>query len=180
MSTIDHSDEFRGEAERLAKLHDEVLTSFNITQERWWRELVGDRLTSMLGNSTEAMNLLLDTDPRIRSVAIQVLTYYWRPTTSLTQACEQFAINDPDPDVRTQAISSLGISYLRTNDYRIRQLLASIVADDKQPEAIRTVAYDSLLVVCGSSDPKFDACIKAQRPVRFPEDVNWSIVTESL
>jgi hypothetical protein len=110
-----------------------------------WTIKIGDvRMRRLLASRAYAEEAVLDADPKLRGVALCVLTHYWEHRDWLINTCEQLALTDPDESVRDNAAYCLGVIVETAPDLRIARLLASIVRNELQPVKVRETAYEAL------------------------------------
>jgi hypothetical protein len=163
--------------QELMKQENEFQERSRLQRLRYWRALVGSSLDEMLRNPDDTATCLQSQSPQVRAVALQVLTCYWNyRSEEFATVCERLAFHDPSPEVKEHAVWSLGMCYSRTDDKRVSKLLASVVRNEQEAEAIRACAYQALLLVRIVRDPQLQACLREVRFLRFPDDVNWSLV----
>jgi hypothetical protein len=141
-----------------------------------WRDAAGSRADAMLRSQSEAVNSLADPSPTIRFVALQVLTYHWEVDAMIVHRGEVILRSDPDVGVRCQAVNTIERFYPRSNNSRIMNTLAEIVRNENDSNDLRAMAYRCLLVVSGQSTPYSELTAGAFQPLRFPDDVDWSLV----
>jgi hypothetical protein len=164
------------EIERRFKKCWDILADVNRTVHQQWRAIAGSALDMMLESPGGAESYLRNPYPELRRVALQVLTHHWKAYESIAFPCEQLSLHDDDPEVRIQAICSLGLCYMNTNQARIANILAKLICNDKESDELRTASYLSLLIVVGRTDPHADSCLKAMRLLRFPDDIDQALI----
>jgi hypothetical protein len=132
----------------------------------------------LLLRSQEATERHLDDlDPIMRWSAVIIMTYHWGPTEQFKTKCEEMALHDPDPIVRSKAIGSLGTCFAGTTNPRIENLLANVVCNESECYGARRSAYMSLFVV-NQRKPMPPAELLLN--LRIPEDVDWEYVHSML
>jgi hypothetical protein len=167
----------RDDLPELMKEEVEFQERFRSKLLRYWRALAGATLDEMLRSPDHTATYLQSQDSRMRAVALDILTFYWKcHSEEFAVECERLAIHDPSPVLRRRAVWSLGKCYSRTDDKRIRRLLASVVKNEQEEEEVRAGAYESLLLVRVVRDPQELDRLREVRFLRFPNDVNWGIV----
>jgi len=155
------------------------MTSHNISQGSFDRDfsrklcekICGPYIDKMIRDYRETKEFLKHSDPRARLGALFMIREYWKPQTDFGHICEQLAMEDPDVDVRSGALSSLcGICY-GTQDGRIGRVFATLVLDGMQPVIIRRIAYFGLFSLQG-----FPSRVPNSQTFKFPDDVDWTFV----
>jgi hypothetical protein len=112
-------------------------------------------------------------DPALRLAAVATFCFRWDSDEGFKAACERLAWADGDDTVRIFAIAALGGHYATTSDSRIGAFLAEIVHDETQDSCVRRSAYFSLHRIRGRSFLE----LSPREDFRFPEDVDWSLVS---
>jgi hypothetical protein len=113
----------------------------------------------------------------MRWAALVLMTHHWGPTEQFKIKCEDMALRDADPQVRSIALGSLGSCFTETSDRRIEKLLAGVVADVSEKYSIRRAAYVALFYVNGRQPmPRPELILN----MRIPEDVDWDFVHAML
>lgn len=141
-----------------------------------WKELAGDELEILLASRENAEEYLRHSSWKLRLVSIWIIRTVWNADEHLTKICEKLAFNDPHPQVREVALSTLACCFRGTNDRRIGTLLARIVHDASLPGGFRESAYHGLFVLRGLSGRD----VPMPGTYAFPEDVDWSFVDSFL
>lgn len=153
------------------------------TERSFWERLAGPLAERMLQTQDVAVQSLGHPDPKVRMVALRVVSFYWgvKPGDESVRVCEQMALGERDSEVRSAALTALGVCYERTDDVRIGRLLATIVNDDREAPISRLGAYQALFAVRGLTQPLWPGAL-AQPPTlpRVPEDIDWSFVESFL
>jgi len=139
---------------------------------RTWRLLLGDQLEQMLASEAKTKDHLRDPSWQMRLAAISILREYFAEREELAPVVEKMAFEDPHPQVRATALSSLASCFRGTGDPRIGRLLAEIVTNESMDKTFREAAYQGLFELTGRSG--------LNRPIpgtyRFPEDVEHALV----
>lgn len=163
------------EGKRIKKQWQESRARFESKQREIRRQLAGERVDQMVKSYQDAIKCLEDTSGIIRMVALEILLGVWRThtTSEFRQKCEQMAIEDSDPQVRSMAVIALGSVYENTNDPVVGKLLASLIKEHSLPSGIRESAYHSLYSLCGQSAAWIELNLNG---FRFPNDVDWEFV----
>jgi hypothetical protein len=134
-------------------------------------ELAGEHITGMLHSAEEAEQYLESGEASLRLAALYLLYHHWRQTDSYAHRYERFAMCDSNEDVRIVALAHLGSYFSYTNDGRVSRMLASVVLDANEANAIRLAAYRNLVRVHGNLTGVRGMCA-----VSFPDAVNWGFV----
>jgi hypothetical protein len=147
----------------------------------FWEEAVGsDAVLDMLRDRKIAEKYLQHQQSDFRFIALNIIRDHWKPDEQFIAICEKLVDSDDDARVRAAAVTSLGVCCDSTGDRRIGQVLARMVADAAQPEALRKSAYHALMqldrggVYLEASVPMSDS------PMQFPDDVDWALVSSYL
>jgi len=145
---------------------------------RQWRKEAASLVDKMLQDRKEAERQLKHPDWTVRCTALSILEHHWEAASDadFAQRCEELGLRDIHPQVRSNALRSLGVCYENTNDLRIGTLLAQVVLDEMQAPEARRGAYLGLYHVRGR-------CFQWPRDLndpptvlRIPEDIDWSFV----
>jgi hypothetical protein len=128
---------------------------------------------ALLQSAEATEQALADPRPAVRRCALYLAMKHWGLGGRYAGLCEQRAREDPDEGVREEATYLLGSHHADTNDARIGVLLASIVRAEGEAPAVRLSAYCGLVCLRGLADrwrPRLTE-------LRFPEDVDWALVS---
>jgi hypothetical protein len=139
--------------------------------------LVGpDAFAPLQRDRAVAVRGLEDANPRIRRTSLYLLVEHWDQGAEVVGRCEQMACDDPDVEVREDAIRGLGHYYADSQDRRIGKLLATLTRSEQEPAAVRLEAFRSLIVLSGRATcwPKLLLALE------FPQDVAWELVDQFL
>lgn len=123
----------------------------------------------------EVERFLTDSDPELRYIALNVLTFHWACSDHRC-TCERFALNDCDSDNRRIGVGGLGSLLKGTRDPKALALLLSIFRNEEEEWHVRDGAYASILYVHGrplSEQPP------ASRMLDYTKDVNWGRIREA-
>ena len=160
-----------------------MVADFRRTQIDSWRQLVGPLVDKILESRQDTLGHLEHSDSKVRFVALSAMVDYWkvRFPDPFVQVCETMALNDPDLQIRSVALSSLGMCYADTNHANVGRLLATIVYSESEPTHARGAAYFSLFALRGSRllRPRDYPNLLAGN-VRIPEDIDWAFVDSFL
>jgi len=107
----------------------------------------GVALAEMERSKCVAESFLTHADPRMRATAIAVLYHKWRETKTLASLCEQVAIEDADPEVRSIALIVLGSMFAQSRSTKLAALFGRIVHQEQDPKEVRFIAYRGLLLL---------------------------------
>lgn len=94
----------------------------------------------------EVEALLQSDAPDLRSVALKVLTRYWRLSEHWNTA-RFVLLHDPDEECRFRAAHDLGSLMMNTRDQRTLELLAQVICNRQEEPVVRESAYTALLSV---------------------------------
>lgn len=136
-----------------------------------WRGLAGGDLDRMLESAERAAEYLSHSNPRLREVAMSVLTHHFAVCEQMQVRFESLSDNDPDSQVRLAARLALIACYRKKNDPRAKRSLAEIVRDESQSDEVRLSCYVLLMSLVDAPLERW--------PARFPDDVDWTSVDET-
>ena len=147
---------------------------------KYWERRAGQLVVGMLERREFAEECLRHSDPVVRAVAIEILSFRWetRAGDPTAELFEKMAIEEPSTEPRCAAIGATGDCYRGTDDISIGRFLAAIVHNEREHEACRECAYMALYSLRGL----LPWSVEAGPPVRFriPEDIDWSFVDSFL
>ncbi len=169
------------EAREALEESDRISQKTAVLQRKNWEELAGPLLECLLESRTATLGHLSDEDRKLRLVSLLLLSEYWGLDPGDAPACERLALNDPDAEVASIALSCWGESLTNTNDPRSGKLFAVLVKDVTRPLDYRAVAYNCLFQLRGlplESWPSMPGGIIFN--ARFPEEVDWKFVDTFL
>lgn len=144
--------------------------------ERMWRELCGDELDRLLASRESTEQYVRDLRWEFRLAAISILRVIWGPSRDLAVICEKTILEDPHPEVKGVALTTLGVCLRGTNDLRVGALLARVVHDPHLPKSVRECAYQALFDLRGI-DVRQTPDVEE---FRAPEDIDWTFVDSFL
>ena len=159
--------EFHSHAEKIARV-----------DERREKELAGASFSQMSASRESCESFFSHPDPALRHAAIVMRCNRWPHTKELGRVCEKLFFDEPDPRVRSMALTALALCYFRTDDERVGDLVARAVYDERQPAKLRSNAYHLLSSVRPVPREVFKRTISGT--FRFPDDVDWSFVESFL
>ncbi len=161
---------------------EQLLDNFHNEDKKFINDVAGTMLAHLLESQSSAEGCLHNSDPSARIAALVVILRRWAPTahSPFSKKCEDLALNDPDLEVRTVAISALSIVYEGLNDKRIGQLLATIVLDRSTPEPLRSAAYRGLYSLRGMLDTWLMSCFSPDGTNMRQVTINRSFVRSFL
>jgi len=143
----------------------------------WRKRLPPSVIDKMLQSRKEAESLLYDPDWNVRCAAFSFLQHYWKAAcrVDFARKCEEIGLQDVHPQVRSIALTTLGICHENTDDVRVGKLLAQVVLDDSQPPEARRGAYFGLHYL---REPILRWPTMKRLPAvdLVPEDFDWSFV----
>lgn len=172
--------EARSQVAAMKAMTQDLKTAVKETHKRLLEEMVGsDVVLAMVQNRVVAERYLEHPDPKYRCVAIGILTNHWKPDESFAATCERLAVGDDDVDVRSAAITSLGVYYERTGNRRIGTILARLVEAAMSPK-LRRSAYLALWQLVRGGDSLNEYLLMSQATVQIPDDLDWSLVSPFL
>jgi len=144
-----------------------------------WRKDAGPLVDIMLKDRAETERQLKHPDWKVRCTALSILELHWHATddTAFAQTCEDTALRDVHPQVRSCALRILGVCHANRPNSRIGRLLASVVLDETQPAQCRNGAYLGLYHLRGLRVPRL-----TDQPTvpRIPDDFDWTFVKSFL
>jgi hypothetical protein len=178
---------------RTALMAEEMLMRQNNLQNKLKRMQQGDlhgrdllRSISYFGEQRyspaipELKRLLNSDDSQVRATALKTLTMYFG-LEELWETTRHILLSDPDEQYRIAAAESLAYLHLNTGNRQTLSLLASIVRDEQASEALRKMAYASMLLVRQNDDRAW----MTTRGYTFEQfnlkqDADWTIVDSYL
>jgi hypothetical protein len=159
-----------------------VLSDFRRKQVESWHGLIGPLLESILVDREFALRQVYHDDPKVRFVAISALGDYWkaRNPDPFARVCADLALHERDSQIRSIALTYLGVCYESTNDPHIGKILATIVSSVLEPLSCRQSAYWALYTLRGRhltpSSPRPSRVPK----LKVPEEIDWAFVNSFL
>jgi hypothetical protein len=169
-----------GQACRDVEESRQAIAESRLLRRRAWEGLAGAELDRMLESPDTTARYLEHSDPKLRRVALSILTSHWQPTASAARECERLELQDPDPEVRKTARSCLISSYSKLHDPRLAQVFARIVKDESESPDSRISAYESLFQLLGLPPDRWPGMRMRLGELSFPEDVDWDMVENCL
>ena len=136
-----------------------------------WRSLAGADLDRMLESQERAREYLSHPNPKLRNVALSVLTRYFGLWDETEAECVRLASSDPDLKIQLLAKLALITCYRKKKDPRAKRLLAEIVRDASQSDDVRLSCYSLLMGLLGKPT--------GIGPARFPDDIDWMVVEQA-
>lgn len=136
----------------------------------------GHEAAALLESAEAAHARLAHTHPSVRQAALYFICHYWKIAEECREDLARLATVDPDSDVRASAIGTLGIVYRETANPRIGQLLAGIVANERELIAVRQSAYWWLRGVMGMDLFRY---LNPEK-IEIPDEVDWELINTCL
>jgi len=138
-------------------------------------ELAGENALLMMQSPEMAANFLNNDLSNLRRAAILALVLHWQISPAMDSATKiyQMALHEIDPDVRYEALESLGIIYQGSDNKDIGTLFANITLNEQLDIKFRKKAYIGLCFL--------RCAIKEGWAIHnFPNDIDWSFVKSFL
>ena len=115
---------------------------------------------------------LADSNPRLRYIALNVLTLHWGCLEHVA-TCKRLAAEDSDREVRRLAVTSLGSLLYGTKDSGSLAFLLNFLRDNELDD-IRESAYDAIMGILGRGSLK-----PSIRRLTWPDEFDTSVIEEA-
>jgi hypothetical protein len=114
-----------------------------------WKQLAGDEFEELFISPANTITAIGHPNPNVRIAAMGICQDYWKcdHEQDYIDRCISLSQYDLSAQSRSAAIAALGFSFCKTNDDIIVNLLAHIVSDSGNTNAIRNAAYMALRMV---------------------------------
>lgn len=151
---------------------------YNTMLENRRLRVFGDELKKLLASRNATEQVLLDVDPVRRLEALHLVFDYWRPSPSSEELYKRMALNDPDPEVRVEALQCWSRLYRGSEDVVFSKALAAIIYDESMTSKFRAAAYLGLCAVQSISVPSKLEFLKSYvyDNENLPDVLDWEIV----
>lgn len=167
------------DAMRALQRSQDVRASFRQAQRDHWERHVGGHLAEMLDTREGAEGFLAHDNPKVRTIAIDILSSQWPADGRLAISCERLAFSDPDPAVREVAIIVLGICD-PVETARVGALLAAIIHNPQHATQFRVSAYLTLEQIYKRKRFRELLITNPLGVCRFPDNIDWDFVDRVL
>jgi len=143
-----------------------------------WRNLLGDRLDSMLSSRSVTEQMLADPNPQVREGALLLIGVHWKPGATSEDIFRTMALNDSEPKVRIAALQCWGSLHKGDKNELFSAALAAIIKDQSNTPLLRSTAY---VCLCETQETEKSSLTQfvismCRNPESVPETLDWNLV----